>query len=62
MCMKISPLFSQKARLFVVAMAPKHSHTISVNCDGCQSTVRGVWYRDTEIDDDCDLCRTCFLG
>ena len=43
-------------------MAPKHSHGVFVSCDGCHSTVRGVWHRDIDIEDDCDLCNTCFLG
>ncbi|XP_064406559.1 zinc finger ZZ-type and EF-hand domain-containing protein 1-like isoform X2 [Halichondria panicea] len=45
--------------IFLVAMS-LYSDRISMNCDNCSSTIRGRWFRDTEVEEDYDLCTSCF--
>ena len=33
-----------------------------VTCDGCGARINSQWYRSLEVDDNCDLCQTCFSG
>ena len=48
----------------MVAMAhnPENNKKTTINCDGCGIKIEGPWYRNIDIDDDCDLCQTCFTS
>ena len=46
--------------MFLVAMAPSSDGVVQVECDGCGTLINGKWYRDMDIDEDLDLCSTCF--
>ena len=46
--------------MFLVAMAPSSGGAVQVECDGCGTLINGKWYRDMDIDEDLDLCSTCF--
>ena len=46
--------------MFLVAMAPSSGGVVQVECDGCGTLINGKWYRDMDIDEDLDLCSTCF--
>ncbi len=43
-----------------MAFNPSKNNRTSVNCDGCRTRIENAWYRDVDIDDDCDLCQSCF--
>ena len=51
---------TQESHLFLVAMAPSSGGVVQVECDGCGTLINGKWYRDMDIDEDLDLCSTCF--
>ena len=41
-------------------IAIAHEFKIGVQCDGCGSSITTHWYRDMDIQEDCDLCSRCF--
>lgn len=48
----------------MVAYSPAVPNFVTVNCDGCGNDIpHGTyWYRDMEIQEDLDLCKTCFTS
>ena len=43
-----------------MASNPEKNNRTHVNCDGCRTKVEAAWYRDVDVDEDCDLCESCF--
>jgi hypothetical protein len=51
----------KEIHLFIVsAVWHTQKMSISVQCDGCTTSISSTWYRDTEARD-LDLCRRCFF-